>query len=298
MYKESIDNPSSFWGKAAQDISWNEPYTSVLDISPNDGTGKWFSGGKLNTSYNCLDRHIEAGHGDRTALIYDSPVTDTIRAITYKELYSEVVALSSVLKHKYGLVKGDRVIVYMPNIPQAAVSMLACARLGVVHSVVFGGFAAAELATRIRDCQPKLILAASCGIDGAKIIDYKSLLDSAIDIAASHGFTVKHCLMYQRQQLVAPMRVGRDADWETEVRRILPNLDASYEPVEASHPLYVLYTSGTTGSPKGVVRDNGGHAVAVRWASEHFYGLKPHDVLWASRCVLSNYDVVHEYCVY
>lgn len=278
--KASLADPAAFWGKEAQRIDWIKRPPQVYELT-SLGTARWFEGGKLNTCYNCLDRHIANGRGNDTALIYDSPVTDVIKKYSYNELKDRVSRLASYLRSK-GVGKGDRVVVYMPNIPEAAISMLACARIGAVHSVVFGGFAAPELATRIKDSRPKVILAASCGIDGKKVIDYKVLLDAAIELS-NPVHKVESTLIFQRSQKVAPVNPGFDFDWEAELAKASP--DAPCEAVDATDPLYVLYTSGTTGQPKGVVRENGGHAVALSWALENVYAVKPGEVFWAARYV-------------
>jgi len=280
--RDSIANPTAFWEAAAQGITWNKPYTSVLNTK-DFPHGRWFEGGELNTSYNSLDRHVKAGLGKQNALIYDSPVTDTVRKYTYDELLEETIQAASVLRN-LGVQKGDRVIIYMPNIPEAVIAMQACARIGAVHSVVFGGFADVELATRIRDCKPKVVMASSCGIENGKILDYKKLLDSAIAIA-SDEHVVEKCLIYQRPQHTVPL-TDRDIDLRKAMEASTKVHDprrAEVEFVRSEDPLYVLYTSGTTGKPKGVVRDNGGHAVALHWATTNIYNIKKGDVLWAAR---------------
>ena len=242
-----------------------------------------------NTCYNAVDLHVKNGGGDQTALIYDSPVTPTIQKTSYRELLERVSTFAGVLSSN-GVSKGDRVIIYMPMIPEAVVAMLACARIGAVHSVVFGGFAPHELAIRIDDAKPKLILSASCGVEGKKIIDYKPLLDKAIDLAKQKP---EGCIIYQREQSKATLIKGRDFDWEAEVGKAKP---VDCVPVKSTDPLYVLYTSGTTGMPKGVVRDNGGHAVALKWSMKHIYGMDPGDVFWAASDV--GWVVGHSYIVY
>ena len=287
-YDMSISNPEGFWGEAAKEIQWYKEHTRVLDSS-NAPFYRWFAGGELNTCYNALDYHADNGRGDQIALIYDSPVTDTIQEITYGDLRDSVAKLAGALS-SLGLTKGDTVIIYMPMIPQAVVAMLACARLGVVHSVVFGGFAPNELAIRIDDARPKLILSASCGIEGKKIIEYKPLLDRAIEIAQHKP---EKCIIFQRKQVTANLIADRDLDWEEITEQSTP---AECVPVKATDPLYILYTSGTTGMPKGVVRDNGGHAVALKWSMRHIYGIEPGDVWWAASDV--GWVVGHSYIVY
>jgi len=288
MYDESIKNPEKFWGEAAKQIHWYKPYTKILDDSRKPFY-RWFVGGQLNTCYNALDRHVESGRGNQAALIYDSPVTDTIATFTYKEMLEKVSIFAGALQ-KYGIQKGDRVIIYMPMIPEAPVAMLACARIGAIHSVVFGGFAPNELAIRIDDAKPKLIVSASCGIEGKKTIEYKPLLDKAIEIA---NHKPQHCIIFQRPQVTAPLIAGRDIEWNEAVSGVKP---AECVPVEATDPLYILYTSGTTGIPKGVVRDNGGHAVALNWSMKYIYDIEPGDVWWAASDV--GWVVGHSYIVY
>ena len=288
LYNESIENPGSYWGKAAEDIAWIKKYDSVLDES-NKPFYKWFAGGEMNTCYNAVDIHVENGRGDQDAIIYDSPVTDSVVKITYKELQEKVALFAGLLKSE-GIEKGDRVIIYMPMIPEAAIAMLGCARLGAIHSVVFGGFASNELAIRIDDAKPKCIISASCGIEGKKIIEYKPLLDKAIDLAKHKP---QKCVIYQRPQVEASLVDGRDLSWADAVAGADP---AECVPVKATDPLYILYTSGTTGLPKGVVRDNGGHAVALKWSMKNVYGVEPGDVYWAASDV--GWVVGHSYIVY
>jgi propionyl-CoA synthetase len=287
-YDESINSPDTFWDRAAQDVVWYKKYTRVLDDSRKPFYS-WFVGGELNTCYNALDYHIEKGRGEQVAIIYDSPVTGVTRKITYRELRDEVARFAGVL-HDQGVQKGDRVIIYMPMIPQAPIAMLACARIGAIHSVVFGGFAPHELAIRIDDAKPKLIVSASCGIEGKKTIEYKPLLDKAIELAKHKP---SHCIMYQREQLQAPLIAGRDIDWADAMKKAKP---AECVPVKATDPLYILYTSGTTGLPKGVVRDNGGHAVALKWSMKYIYGMNPGEVFWAASDV--GWVVGHSYIIY
>ena len=288
MYRRAQRDPEGFWAEAAQAIHWDKPWQRVLDAS-RAPFYQWFTGGELNTCYNALDRHVERGRGDQLALIYDSPVTDTICRYTYRELRDQVALFAGVLQ-AHGVAKGDRVIIYMPMVPEAAIAMLACARLGAIHSVVFGGFAAQELATRLDDAKPKLIVSASCGIEVNRIIKYKPLLDEAIDIAR---YKPSHCIILQRPMAEADMIAGRDSDWEQAMARAQPTACVS---VAATDPLYILYTSGTTGQPKGVVRDNGGHAVALHWSMRHVYNLEPGEVYWAASDV--GWVVGHSYIVY
>ncbi len=287
-YNRSIEDPEGFWGEAAEAITWTKPYDKVLDDS-NLPFYRWFVGGELNTCYNALDVHVENGRGDQAALIYDSPVTGIQKTYTYKALRDAVAKFAGALKSE-GVVKGDRVVIYMPMIVEAAIAMLACARIGAVHSVVFGGFASNELATRIDDAKPKVIVSASCGIEIQKIIPYKPLLDGAIDMAEHKP---QRCIILQREVLTAEMTPGRDLDWAEAVQKAEP---ADCVPVAATDPLYILYTSGTTGQPKGVVRDNGGHAVALKWTMKHIYNVEAGDVYWAASDV--GWVVGHSYIVY
>ncbi len=287
-YDESIKSPESFWDRAAQDVVWSKKYSKVLDDSRKPFY-RWFIDGEMNTCYNALDYHIEQGRGNQTAIIYDSPVTGKIQKITYKDFRDEVALFAGALKNN-GISMGDRVIIYMPMIPQAAVAMLACARIGAIHSVVFGGFAPNELAVRIDDAKPKLIVSASCGIEGKKTIEYKPLLDKAIDLAQNKP---SHCIIYQREQVAASLIAGRDIDWTEALKKATP---ADCVPVKSTDPLYILYTSGTTGLPKGVVRDNGGHAVALKWSMKNIYGMNPGEVFWAASDV--GWVVGHSYIVY
>jgi len=287
-FRRSIADPESFWGDAAHAIDWYRDPTVVLDSS-NPPFYRWFSDGELNTCYNALDRHVRDGRGDQAALIYDSPVTGTSRRYTYRELLDQVARFAGVLQG-LGVAKGDRVVIYMPMIPEAAISMLACARIGAAHSVVFGGFAAPELAARIDDAAPKAVVSASCGIEGSRVIEYKPMLDSAIELAASKP---DRCVILQRPQAQAPMVDGRDVDWVQAMEGAEP---ADCVPVKATDPLYILYTSGTTAKPKGVVRDNGGHAVALRWTMDNLYDIRPGEVFWAASDV--GWVVGHSYIVY
>lgn len=288
IYRQSIDDRETFWAKAAAEIDWIKKWDRVLDDS-RPPFYRWFSGAQMNTAYNCLDRHVAAGRGDQTAVIYDSPVTGTLRHISYRELTDQVARFAGAMA-RLGIIKGDRVIIYMPMVPEALVAMLACARLGAIHSVVFGGFAARELATRIDDCQPKLIVGASCGIETARVVSYKPLIDNAIELAAHKP---SHCIVLQREQEHATLVPGRDLDWAEAVKGVEPH---ACVPVAATDPLYILYTSGTTGAPKGVVRDNGGHAVALKWSMGNIYNVKPGEVYWAASDV--GWVVGHSYIVY
>lgn len=288
LFERSITDPEGFWAEAAEAISWYKKWDAVLDDS-NPPFHRWFVNGELNTCYNALDRHVEGGRADQTALIYDSPVTNQIQKFTYRELLDQVRLFAGVLR-ALGVQKGDTVVIYMPMVPQAAVAMLACARLGAIHSVVFGGFAPYELAVRIDDAKPKVIVSASGAVEGKRIIEYKPMIDKAIDLAAHKP---DKCVILQRPIAKAPLTSGRDYDWEELIAQAEP---ADCVPVKATDPLYILYTSGTTGLPKGIVRDNGGHAVALRWSLEHIYDTKPGDVYWSASDV--GWVVGHSYIVY
>ncbi len=286
-------DPQGFWAEAAAEIDWFEQPKTVFD--PKAGIyGRWFPGGVTNTCFNAVDRHVDAGRGDQAAIIYDSPLAGVKHTITYHRLLTETQVLASMLRD-LGVAQGDRVILYMPMVPEAVIAMLACARIGAIHSVVFGGFAARELATRIDDAKPKLILSASCGLEPGRIVRYKPLLDEAIEIARHKPAA---CLILQRPQAEAPLTPGRDHDWATMRDHSLIYARSVYEcvPVAATDPLYILYTSGTTGQPKGVVRDNGGHLVALKWSMKNLYGVEPGEVWWAASDI--GWVVGHSYIVY
>ena len=288
IYQQSIEQPELFWREQAEQIKWYELPETILSQDEH-GLYRWFSGGKLNTSYLALDVHIEEGRGAQLAMIFDSPATDSQQKFTFIELRDKVANFAGGLK-TLGVEKGDRVIIYMPMVPEAAIAMLACARLGAVHSVVFGGFAPNELAVRIDDAKPKVLLTASCGIEFSRVIEYKPLVDQALEIAE---FTPENIIVLQRQQAQAKMKSGQDHDWNELVKNAEPA-----EPVvlDATDPLYILYTSGTTGLPKGVVRDNGGHAVALKYSMKAVYNTDPGDVFWTASDV--GWVVGHSYIVY
>ncbi len=288
FYRRSIDDPEEFWAEVAEEIHWERRWDRVLDDS-NKPFYRWFAGGRLNTCYNVLDRHVDAGRAKQTALIYDSPVTKTVRRYSYRDLRDEVARFAGVLT-KQGIGKGDRVIIYMPMVPEAVIAMLGCARIGAVHSVVFGGFAPNELAKRIDYARPRLVVSASCGIEPGRIVEYKPLLDEALRISTAKP---ERCIVLKRPQAQASMVPERDLDWN--------DLIAAAEPVgcvavEATDPLYILYTSGSTGIPKGVVRDHGGHAVALKWSMKYVYGVDPGEVYWAASDL--GWAVGHSYIVY
>ena len=288
IYRQSLEDPGTFWREAARALDWERDPTRILDES-RPPFYRWFADGVLNTCHNALDRHVAGGRADQAALIYDSPVTATTRTYTYVELLEEVATLAGALAG-LGVGKGDTVVVYMPMVPEAVFAMLACARLGAVHSVVFGGFASHELAVRIDDAQPKVVLSASCGIEVDRVIAYKPLLDRALEQAAHEP---EHCVILQREQARAELVPERDLDWQELMARAAP---AGSVPVGATDPLYILYTSGTTGMPKGVVRDNGGHAVALRWSMGAIYDSHPGEVFWAASDL--GWAVGHSYIVY
>ena len=295
-YREAYErwraDPAGFWAEAAREIDWIRPADTVFDAKAGI-YGRWFAGALCNTCHNAVDRHVAAGRGGQAAIIYDSPVTATRRTLTYAELQRETAALGAVLQD-LGVGKGDRVILYMPMIPEAAIAMLACARIGAIHSVVFGGFASKELATRIDDAEPKIILSASCGIEPSRVVPYKPLLDEAIELSRVKPAA---CLILQRPQAEADLVAGRDFDWQDTVTAAkAAGKAADCVPVAATDPLYILYTSGTTGRPKGVVRDNGGHMVALKWSMKNLYGLDPGEVFWTASDV--GWVVGHSYIVY
>jgi propionyl-CoA synthetase len=288
IHRRSLEEPEAFWAEAAAAVDWDEPWRRVLDDS-RAPLYRWFTGGRLNTCHNALDRHVDGGRAEQTALIYDSPVTDTVATFTYRELRDAVARFAGALRN-LGVEPGDRVIVYMPMVPEAVVAMLACARLGAVHSVVFGGFASHELASRIDDARPKVIVAGSCGIEPGRLVAYKPLLDSAIEIAR---WKPERCVILQRPMLEGDLDPGRDVEWNDAVAAAEPVDCVS---VEATDPLYILYTSGTTGQPKGIVRDNGGHAVALAWTMKNVYDVEPREVYWAASDI--GWAVGHSYIVY
>ena len=291
-YARSMRDPEGFWADAARAIDWIEPAKKIFD--PNMGLyGRWFAGAVVNTCYNALDRHVAGGRGEQLALIHDSPVTNSVTTYTYAQMLHEVKTFAAVMQD-FGVTKGDRVVIYMPLVPEAMVAMLACARIGAVHSVVFGGFAAKELATRIDDAQPKLVISASCGIEPGRIVAYKPLLDDAIKLAAHK---VPACIVLQRPQKTCDLVAGRDHDWkELRDKAVAAKKEAACVPVLATDPLYILYTSGTTGVPKGVVRDNGGHLVAINWSMHNLYGVKPGEVWWCGSDI--GWVVGHSYIIY
>ncbi|MGB0848456.1 MAG: propionyl-CoA synthetase [Thiolinea sp.] len=287
-YQRSMNDPAGFWQEKAAALPWFKQPENILSQDEH-GIYRWFADGEMNTAYMALDHHIEQGRGEQTALIYDSPVTDSKKQYTYNQLRDEVAQTAGMLKG-LGVEKGDRVIIYMPMIPEAVIAMLAVARLGAIHSVVFGGFAAPELAVRIDDAQPKVMMSASCGIEVKKVIEYKPLLDKAIELSSHKPAS---CIMLQRPQATASMIEGRDHDWATLLADAEP---ADCVPVKGTDPLYILYTSGTTGKPKGVVRENGGHAVAMNYSMEAIYNVGPGEVYWAASDV--GWVVGHSYIVY
>src|SRR5499425_1445948 len=292
IYARWQRDPVGFWAEAAADMDWFEKPKKVFD--PGAGVyGRWFVGGVCNTCFNAVDRHVNGGRGEQAAIIYDSPLAGAKRTLTYHRLLTETQVLGGMLRD-FGVGKGDRVVLYMPMVPEAAIAMLACARIGAIHSVVFGGFAAKELATRIDDAKPKVILSASCGIEPGRVVRYKPLLDEAIALATAKP---EACLILQRPQADADLIPGRDHDWGgVREAALSAGRVAECVPVKATDPLYILYTSGTTAKPKGVVRDNGGHMVALKWSMKNLYGVNPGDVWWSASDV--GWVVGHSYIVY
>lgn len=288
LHQRSLTDPEGFWGEAAKAVDWTRTWDSVLSHDA-DGTPQWFAGAEANTCWNALDRHVENGRAEQLALIYDSPVTGTVRRLTYFELKEQVARFAGVLAG-FGVVRGDRVLIYMPLVPEAIIAMLACARIGAIHSVVFGGFAAGELATRIRDAKPKVLIAGSCGIEPTRIVPYKPTVDAALE---SDGESVATCIILQRAELEADLVEGRDHDWNACMADAKP---VDCVPVAATDPLYILYTSGTTGQPKGIVRPSGGHLVAMAWSMRYFYGVRPGEVFWAASDI--GWVVGHSYIAY
>jgi propionyl-CoA synthetase len=288
LHARSLQDPEGFWGEAAAGIDWFERPTQVLDRSAQP-IARWFAGGKLNTCFNAVDRHVEKGHGARLALIYDSPLTGQVKRFSYREL-RDLTARAGGALQKLGVQKGDRVLIYMPMIPEAVIAMLACARIGAIHSVVFGGFAAPELATRIDDAKPTVLITASCGLEPKRVVEYKPLLEAALALARHKPHAL---LLKQRPERPAPLVAARDHDWDEAIGSAEP---AACVPVDATDPLYILYTSGTTGQPKGIVRDNGGHAVALHWSMRNVYNAQPGEVFWAASDV--GWVVGHSYIVY
>jgi len=287
-YQASIEDPEAFWAEKANLVPWYKKPQNILSIDEH-GIHRWFADGEMNTCYMALDYHVENGRGDQTALIYDSPVTDQKKTFSYAELRDEVALCAGMLQMQ-GVTKGDRVVIYLPMIPEAVISMLACARLGAIHSVVFGGFAAPELAARLNDAEPRVVLTASCGIEVNRVIEYKPLVDEALRIASHKP---ECCIVLQRPQAVAEMQPGRDIDWSETLASAKP---AECVPVKGTDLLYILYTSGTTGKPKGIIRENGGHAVALKYSMTAIYDMKPGDVYWAASDV--GWIVGHSYIVY
>ncbi len=288
VFDRSIEDPNEFWGEVAKAVHWDQPWDCVLDDS-DPPHYRWFTGAKVNTCFNALDLHVQAGLGKQDAIIYDSAMTGEVRHITYQELLDETALFAGALAN-LGVEIGSRVIIYMPMIPQTIVAILAVARLGAVHSVVFGGFASNELAVRIDDAKPEVIVSASCGLEPGRTIEYKPLLDEAIELA---NHKPSSCVIYQRPQVTASMQSARDHDWNEVLTAASP---VDCVPVKATDPLYILYTSGTTGQPKGVVRDNGGHIVALKWSMKHIYGVEPGEVFWAASDV--GWVVGHSYIIY
>jgi propionyl-CoA synthetase len=288
IHARSLADPEGFWAEAATGIDWHQTWDRVLDDS-SPPLYRWFTGGRLNTCFNALDRHADGARAEQAALIHDSAYTGEVRTYTYATLRDEVARFAGVLA-SLGVACGDRIVIYMPMVPEAIVAMLACARLGAIHSVVFGGFASQELATRLDDARAKVVVSASCGVEPSRIIPYKPLLDGAIELAAH---APERCVILQRSVLTAELRPGRDVDWMEAMDAARPHDCVT---VAATDPLYILYTSGTTGTPKGIVRDNGGHAVALAWSMKHVYGIEPGEVFWAASDV--GWVVGHSYIAY
>jgi propionyl-CoA synthetase len=288
IHERSLTDPDGFWGEAAESIDWYRKWDRVCDRS-HPPFYRWFSGAEVNTCFNALDRHVAAGRSEQPALIYDSPVTGTVGMLTFRELLDKVAQFAGALS-RLGVSKGDRVIIYMPMVPEAVIAMLAVTRIGAIHSVVFGGFASHELAARIDDALPKLVVTASCGIEPGRVVLYKPLLDAAISISQHKP---RHCIVYQRPMASADLVPGRDVDWDDALAAAKRH---DCVPVGATDPLYILYTSGTTGQPKGIVRDNGGHLVALDWSMKHIYGVQPGEVFWAASDI--GWVVGHSYIVY
>jgi len=285
----ALEDPEGFWAEAAKEIDWVKPWDAVLDDSQAPHHYRWFAGAECNTCYNAVDRHVERGRGEQAAIIYDSPITGKKRTLSYSELQYKTARCAGMLRAA-GVQKGDRVIIYMPMVPQAVVAMLACARLGAIHSVVFGGFAANELATRVKDAEPRVIVTASCGIEPGRVVPYQPMVDGALELAPG---IVEKVVVLKRDEADWELREGRDIDWQAGMEAAEP---AECMPVLATDPLYILYTSGTTGQPKGVVRDNGGHMVALKWSMKNIYNIDPGEVYWAASDV--GWVVGHSYIVY
>ena len=288
LYTQALRDGPAFWAQAAEAIHWDRPFNRVLDESQAP-LYRWFAGGEINTCYNAIDRHVQFGRGAQPAVIWESPMTGSQRVLTFAVLQTEVAQFAGALR-SLGVHKGDRVVIYMPMVPETLIAMYACARLGAIHSVVFGGFAAKELAVRIDDATPKVVVSASCGMEGRRVVPYKPLLDNALNLARH---APQHCVILQRDLQRCELVAGRDLDWAQLAAAAAP---ADCVPVAATDPLYILYTSGTTGVPKGIVRDNGGHAVALKWSMEHVYGVSPGEVFWAASDF--GWAVGHSYMVY
>ncbi|KAK7098847.1 acyl-CoA synthetase short-chain family member 3, mitochondrial-like isoform X2 [Littorina saxatilis] len=289
VFRRSIEQPDDFWAEAAEKLVWHKKWDQVLDNS-NPPFTRWFVGGELNTCYNAVDRHVKSGRGDQAAIIHDSPVTASVAHITYKQLQEKVSLLAGVLR-KHGVQKGDRVLIYMPMIPEAVIAMLACARLGAIHSLVFGGFASKELATRVNHAEPKVVISANCGVEPTRVVPYKPMLDGAIDLSE---FKPSSCIIFNRPHFdPAPLKAGRDFCWEEEMAG---SSLVDCVPVSATDPIYLLYTSGTTGMPKAVVRPSGGYAVVLHWTMSNVYGMNPGDVWWAASDL--GWVVGHSYIAY